>query len=224
MRIIAGIHRGRRLLPPANDATRPITDRVKQSLFDVLSPRIEGARVLDIFAGTGSMGLESLSRGASSAMFFESDRSAVRLLRQNIESLGLADQSTIISMDLFKWFGNRKSPRPALVRATSSESFPPSPGTPGEGERPTSHAPPTASRTRADLVFLDPPYRFLVERGTDLRALTERLVTDHLAPDAVVVFRHDAAHELDLPRLRRSDQRTYGSMTIEFLTLHNNRV
>jgi len=70
MRIIAGEHRGRKLLPPEGDVTRPITDRVKQSLFDILAPRIEGARVYDCFAGTGSMGLECLSRGSSHATFF----------------------------------------------------------------------------------------------------------------------------------------------------------
>ncbi len=136
MRIIAGTHRGRRLLSPANDATRPITDRVKQSLFDMLAPRIEGARVFDLFAGTGSMGLESLSRGATHATFFESDRSAVRLLRQNVVTLGFAHHSTIVALDLFKWFQSAD-------RATSE---------------------------RANLVFLDPPYRFLAERPGDLRA------------------------------------------------------
>jgi len=65
MRIIAGQFRGRKLLPPTTDATRPVTDRVKQSVFDILTPFIEGAEVYDCFAGTGSMGLESLSRGAS---------------------------------------------------------------------------------------------------------------------------------------------------------------
>ena len=71
MRIIAGEFRGRKLLPPEGDVTRPITDRVKQSLFDILAPRIDGARVYDCFAGTGSMGLECLSRGAEHATFFE---------------------------------------------------------------------------------------------------------------------------------------------------------
>lgn len=187
MRIIAGTHRGRQLLAPANDATRPITDRVKQSLFDVLAPRIDGARVLDVFAGTGSMGLESLSRGASHATFFESDRSAVKLLRQNIEALGFADQSTVIPLDLFKWFNGHH----------------------GSGNQ------------RADLIFLDPPYRFLTERSDELRTLAGRLAAYHLAPDAFLLFRHDAADALDLPAMVRHDERTYGSMSIEFLTARN---
>src|SRR5689334_22888118 len=93
MRIIAGEFRSRTILPPATGATRPITDRVKQSLFDILSPRIEGARVYDCFAGTGSMGLECVSRGAVHATFFEADRSAAALLRKNIATLGVRDRS-----------------------------------------------------------------------------------------------------------------------------------
>jgi len=184
MRIIAGTHRGRHILPPANAATRPITDRVKQSLFDVLSPRIEGANVLDLFAGTGSMGLESLSRGAARATFFEADRSAVKLLRQNIDALSVARCSKVISLDLFKWF-----------------------------ERSAGQLP-----LEADVIFLDPPYRFLSERSEDLSRLAAQLAEGHLRPDGIVIFRHDSADVLELPALRRYDQRAYGSMMLEFLT------
>jgi len=104
MRIIAGEFRSRTLLAPASDATRPITDRAKQSLFDILAPQVEGVRVYDCFAGTGSMGLECLSRGATHATFFEADRSAVALLRKNIAALRVQDRSTVVDRDLFKWF------------------------------------------------------------------------------------------------------------------------
>ena len=87
MRIIAGRHRGRRLIAPEGDVTRPVTDRVKQSLFDVLAPRIAGARVYDCFAGTGSMGLEALSRGATRAVFVERKGSNVALIRRNVARL-----------------------------------------------------------------------------------------------------------------------------------------
>ena len=104
MRIIAGEFRGRKLLPPESDATRPITDRVKQSLFDIITPLLPDAVVFDCFAGTGSMGLESLSRGAKKALFFEADRSALTRLRKNIETLKVADQSQVVPGDLFRWF------------------------------------------------------------------------------------------------------------------------
>src|SRR5438477_10186799 len=106
MRIIAGKFRGRKILPPEGEATRPITDRVKQSLFDILTPRIEGSRVYDCFAGTGSMGLESLSRGAASSVFFERDREALKLLRENIDELGVTQRATVIAADIFKWFAD----------------------------------------------------------------------------------------------------------------------
>lgn len=102
MRIIAGEFRGRTILSPETDDTRPITDRAKQSLFDVLAPLIPDAIVCDCFAGTGSMGLEALSRGASRAIFMEKDRTALKLLRQNIDALGVADRSTVLSGDVFK--------------------------------------------------------------------------------------------------------------------------
>src|SRR5258708_37654185 len=104
MRIIAGEHRGRKLLGPESETTRPITDRAKQSVFDILTPWIEGANVYDCFAGTGSMGLECLSRGAVRVAFFESDRSAVKLLRRNIEAMKVGQRSTVIPGDLFRCF------------------------------------------------------------------------------------------------------------------------
>ena len=98
MRIIAGTHRGRRIAPPEGTATRPITDRVKQSLFDRLASadRLQDAVVLDIFAGTGSLGLECLSRGAVHVTFIEQDRSASRRLEQNAAMLGESDKSRIM--------------------------------------------------------------------------------------------------------------------------------
>lgn len=109
MRIIAGEFRGRTLLPPPSQATRPVTDRVKQSVFDILMPLIPDATVYDCFAGTGSMGLECLSRGAAQVTFFEADRGAAERLRRNIQTLKVDDRSTVITSDLFRWFADRKS-------------------------------------------------------------------------------------------------------------------
>jgi len=185
MRIIAGQLRGRRLLPPAAETTRPITDRAKQSLFDILSPIIPDSNVYDCFAGTGSMGLECLSREAKAVTFFESDRSALKLLRENIAVLDVAGKSTVVSTNLFEWFGKA----------------------PGGG--------------KVDLVFLDPPYRFLRERPAELQALAAVLAEKHLAKDAVVVFRHDTADRLELPPLTGEDVRMYGSMMIELLKVRS---
>jgi 16S rRNA (guanine966-N2)-methyltransferase len=114
VRIIAGEFRGRRLLGPADSATRPITDRVKQSIFDILAPRLGGAVVYDVFAGTGSFGLEALSRGARECVFFEKHRPAVERLRRNIETLGIADRCRVEARDLFK-IDVTPLPRPAVI-------------------------------------------------------------------------------------------------------------
>ncbi len=102
MRIIAGEFGGRRILPPPTEATRPITDRAKQSLFDALGDRVEGANVLDAFAGTGSMGLECVSRGARRVVFVERDRGALLCLRKNVEALGIAGQSVVLPIDAYR--------------------------------------------------------------------------------------------------------------------------
>ena len=106
VRIIAGEFRGRRLLGPASDATRPVTDRAKQSIFDILDNRPDrpetGLAVADVFCGTGSFGLESLSRGAAAATFFDADKSALARLRRNIATLGVADRCAVRPGDLFR--------------------------------------------------------------------------------------------------------------------------
>lgn len=101
MRIISGQFAGRPLASPDSDKTRPITDRAKQSLFDALQNCFQEGVVLDCFAGTGSMGLECLSRGAAKAIFIERDRSALMLLRQNIAALGVEDRAIILPIDAY---------------------------------------------------------------------------------------------------------------------------
>ena len=88
MRIIAGTHRGQRLVAPKGVDTRPTGDRVREAAFNLIGP-VDGASVLDLFAGSGAMGLEALSRGAGRVVFVESDRAAVRAIEQNLERLRL---------------------------------------------------------------------------------------------------------------------------------------
>ncbi len=100
MRIISGEFRSRRLLSPPDSAqTRPIPDRVKEALFNLLRGHFEGAVVADVFAGTGSIGLEALSRGAASCVFVERDRMMAGVLEQNIETLGCADRARVVQTD-----------------------------------------------------------------------------------------------------------------------------
>ena len=89
MRVITGTARGRRLLEPEGMAIRPTTDMVKEALFNIIQFDIEGRRVLDLFAGTGQLGIEALSRGAAEAVFCDESRSAVKLVHANLERCGL---------------------------------------------------------------------------------------------------------------------------------------
>jgi 16S rRNA (guanine966-N2)-methyltransferase len=105
MRVIAGTARGRPLASVPGDSTRPITDRVKSALFSILASRgfIEGRRYLDLFGGTGAVGIEALSRGAREAVFCERERAALVTLRRNLESTGLTDRAVVVSGDAFRY-------------------------------------------------------------------------------------------------------------------------
>jgi 16S rRNA (guanine(966)-N(2))-methyltransferase RsmD len=104
MRVIAGSARGTRLLgPPSGTGARPITDRAKEALFSILGPSLAGARFLDLFSGTGAVGIEALSRGAAEAVFVERHPAMVRTLRQNLEKTGLAGRARIARADVFEY-------------------------------------------------------------------------------------------------------------------------
>lgn len=92
MRVITGTARGRRLIEPKNMDIRPTTDLVKESIFNIIQFDIEGRRVLDLFAGTGQLGIEALSRGAESAVFVDESAQAVKLVRENLRHCGLEGQ------------------------------------------------------------------------------------------------------------------------------------
>ena len=96
MRIIAGSFKGRRLKAPSWDGLRPTSDKLRETLFNILAPRIDGAHVLDVFAGTGAIGLESISRGAAHAVFIEHDRRAAALIASNVELCGAQNRCVII--------------------------------------------------------------------------------------------------------------------------------
>jgi 16S rRNA (guanine(966)-N(2))-methyltransferase RsmD len=102
MRIIAGALKGRRLATPRGATTRPTADQVRIALMDTLTPRLPGARVLDLFAGAGGVGLEALSRGAAHATFVEQDARAVAALRDNVTALGLGALVRIRRADVLR--------------------------------------------------------------------------------------------------------------------------
>jgi 16S rRNA (guanine(966)-N(2))-methyltransferase RsmD len=104
MRVIAGTFRGRRLKSPTWDGLRPTSDKLRETLFNLLAPRVVGARVLDVYAGTGAIGIEALSRGASHVTFVESDRRAAALIAANLVSCGIEAGYSILPVSAAKAF------------------------------------------------------------------------------------------------------------------------
>jgi 16S rRNA (guanine966-N2)-methyltransferase len=158
MRVVAGRLGGRTLRSVPGSATRPTSDRVREALFSILGERVRDAAVLDLFAGTGALAIEALSRGARSAVLVEQAPRAVAVIRANLEALDLGEVATV-----------RRTKAEAYLRQ-------------GPGRRPAGRA---AGDGPFDLVFLDPPYAIPV--GT-LAGLLARLGQGALAPGATVVL------------------------------------
>jgi len=112
MRVVTGEAKGRKLKGPKTIGTRPIIDRVKQALFNIIASRVEGARFLDLFAGTGSVGIEALSRGAASATFIELNHKMLAVVRENLSITGLAGRAETMHADAFKFLQNESLTRP----------------------------------------------------------------------------------------------------------------
>lgn len=110
VRVIAGTAKGRILQPPRSEGTRPITDRAKESLFNILGPGIGGQRFLDLFAGTGGVGIEALSRGCVHATFVERSAQALAGIRHNLEITGLAARAEVVRSDVFAYLRRPPSP------------------------------------------------------------------------------------------------------------------
>ena len=101
LRVISGSARGRRLKTVPGETTRPITDRVKESLFNILGTDIQGSAILDLFAGTGAVGIEALSRGAAFALFVDRNRLPIKIVKENLQTVGLADRAVVLHQDAF---------------------------------------------------------------------------------------------------------------------------
>jgi 16S rRNA (guanine(966)-N(2))-methyltransferase RsmD len=174
MRIIAGTLRSRLLRAPSGAGTRPTSDRLRETLFNVLAPRIEGAAFLDLYAGSGAVGIEALSRGARSAEFVEQSSAAIGVLRANLAQLGIGNQARIHVGSVANW-----------LRRTAA----------GSGSSWAEAAEKRAGRV-FDLVFLDPPWEAAKEYEVALEMLGGSAV-GVLAPGALVVAEHRRRQALD---------------------------
>ena len=188
MRIVSGIYRGRPLIAPPGEVTRPTSDRTREAVFNVLqhaawSPGLDGLRVMDLFAGSGALGLEALSRGAAFCLFVETDAAARGAIRENAEALGTRGEL----------FG-----RTRIHRRDATDL----------GPRPGADGPPF------DLAFLDPPYG----KGLGERALAELLAGGWLAPEGVAVFERGADEpDPVIPGYELLDARRYGAARVLYL-------
>ena len=141
MRVIAGIYRSRILKSLKGLALRPTSDRLRETLFNVLGPTVDRARFLDLFAGTGAVGIEAISRGASELVFIENHASAATLIRKNLDSLGVRSGATVLGVDVLRGL--------EMLLAASRKGV----------------------AAPFDFVFLDPPYAAAEEYTRVLRFL-----------------------------------------------------
>jgi 16S rRNA (guanine(966)-N(2))-methyltransferase RsmD len=180
MRIIAGTYGSRRLEAPPGLSTRPTSDRLRETLFNVLAPRLnsmsaggtgDGAAFLDLYAGSGAVGLEALSRGAARVTFVERAPGALKALRRNLERLGIESG-----------FAVREQSVAAFLRVAAKASARP---TPHEGAKPG----------RYELIFIDPPYDAAEEYAATLGVLGE--AQGILAPEALIIAEHRRKQSLE---------------------------
>jgi 16S rRNA (guanine966-N2)-methyltransferase len=228
MRIIAGAKRGMKLFGPETDLSRPITDRVKESLFSVLYKYdLPGGKIAaDLFCGVGSLGLEALSRGAEFVTFVEKDPKIIATLKKNIEKAGFVKESLILRADAFKigapvdeqWFDFG-------LRLSSAEC-------PHHPERLK------GVEGKYDLIFVDPPYsttsgstgspsraksREETKEGSPLSELLV-LLSEQSAVGGIVVVRTERRIELieQYGRLKVIERRPWGTMAVTILQRSSN--
>lgn len=174
MRIIAGELKGRKLMAPRDESVRPTAEKVREAVFSMLQIFVPDAVVVDLFAGTGSLGLEALSRGARRAYFVDRDRSSIAMVKANVGSCGMEDRSVILCADYSS----------AMERI----------------------------HDRADIVFLDPPYR----AGFMEDCLSRLAASDLLPEGGIVVAEHGVGELLpdEVLNLRRIRDRKYGKVRV----------
>jgi 16S rRNA (guanine966-N2)-methyltransferase len=189
VRVVGGAFRGRRLAAPRGAATRPTADRVREALFSILGERVEGARVLDLYAGSGALAIEALSRGAAWADLVDRGAAAVAAARANLEAVGVRD----VRHPPGDGGGGPPAPTARVHRSDALRFLRGAAGGPRQ----------------YDLVFLDPPYALAARLGPELGPALAPV----LAPGATVVGESDRRAPLDLD-LPLTDERRYGDTLI----------
>ncbi len=191
MRVVTGEAKGRRLKAPKTMGTRPIIDRVKTALFDILSTEVEDARFLDLFGGTGSVGIEALSRGAAQATFIEMNYKVLKLLRENLTITGLADRAETLHSDAFKFLQAHVS----LSALNGKRTY--------------------------DIVYVAPPqYQGMAARALELLDHSSLLAPEGLAIVQIHPKERAGVAAVACQRLTLTDERRYGSTLLMFYRVH----
>jgi 16S rRNA G966 N2-methylase RsmD len=213
MRIIAGTFRSRTLAAPPGMSTRPTSDRLRETLFNVLAPRIQdsvsgGAAFLDLYAGSGAVGLEAISRGAARATFVEHAPAALKILNANLERLGISRGVRVQAKSVNAFLKSARPHDPNLADPKSAD--------------PNSASPKPASpkTERYDVVFLDPPYDEAKEYAITLELLGGA-AQGILAPGAAVVAEHRRKQSLDeqYGNLKRTRVLEQGDAALSFYAI-----
>lgn len=187
MRVVTGEAKGRKLKAPKTMGTRPIIDRVKTALFDILASEVMDARFLDLFAGTGSVGIEALSRGAAHATFIEMNASVLKLVRENLHITALADHAETLHADAFKFL---QAHVPSL---------------------------PERQRRTYDIVYVAPPqYKEIAARALRMLDSSPLLANEGLVIAQIHPKEREGVVAVQCQRLVLSDERRYGSTLLMF--------
>jgi 16S rRNA (guanine966-N2)-methyltransferase len=185
LRIIGGHFRGSKLAYHGDPIVRPMKHRTREAIFDLVGPDVQGRHAIDLFAGTGALGLEALSRGATSATFIEKHVPSARIVAENVATLEVGDRAQQFVTSAFVWAKRDMTSPTSAARLTSTSSV--------EASSPKS--PPAGVPW---LVFCSPPYAFFVDRLPEMLDLISR-IQRHAPPDSLVVV--EADERFDFGRL-----------------------
>jgi 16S rRNA (guanine(966)-N(2))-methyltransferase RsmD len=174
MRVIAGTYRSRQLVAPRGTGTRPTSDRLRETLFNILSPRIAGCRFADLYAGTGAVGIEALSRGAEHVWFTEKAEPALAAIRENLKALKIMRGYTV----------EERGTGALLERLAKA------------AQKPADGADAARRGILLDLVYIDPPWEAEAEYASTLQLLGSARGRAVLAPNALVVAEHNSKAQL----------------------------
>lgn len=172
MRVITGTYRSRQLIAPKGTETRPTSDRLRETLFNIIAMRIPGCRFADLYAGTGAVGIEALSRGAEHVWFTEKSEAALAAIRTNLKALKIMRGYTVEERGTGALLERLAK---AAKKASESDA-----------------AEPVRAGTLLDLVYLDPPWEAEAEYANTLHLLGSARGQAMLAPDALIVAEHSS--------------------------------